>query len=94
MEILKEGNGENWSMTIKCELVKDNYGFTWDNDIEHCGSILRISKEDVFCKRWSKYGGLDGVDYLVQCPKCRSRIYLLPETLPSYVKASAKERIS
>lgn len=92
MKIKEEGNGENWSLTIKCETTKDKYGLDWDGDKEHCGSVLEIDKNDIICKPWQKYPDLEGVDYVIVCPKCKCRILIHPDLLPDWVKRLARDR--
>lgn len=90
MKIIEEGDGEDWSLQIKCEVVKDQYGLTRDSDKYHCGSLLEINKSDIKAIRWSKYlMGLDGTDYIVICPKCACQLYIPPEKIPGYIRFGA-----
>lgn len=93
MEIVKEGNGQDWHLTLKCEVVKDKYGLDYDGDKEHCGSELKIDKTDIMIRKWEKYlYQASGTDYVVKCPKCGCCLYIKPDLLPEWVKTQAKER--
>ncbi len=94
MKIISEGHGEDWSLKIKCECVLDNFGFSYDSDKEHCGSILEIDKDDVMTREWFKYPDLEGTDYVVVCPKCQCCLYLNPSLLPDWVKSSCNKKYS
>lgn len=91
MKILREGNGEDWSLEIECEVIKDSYGLTWDGDKEHCHSLLEINKDDIEYHPWEKFiQQISGIDYLVTCPKCGCKIYIKPNELPEWVKTYSK----
>ena len=92
MKIKEEGYGENWSLTIKCETTKDEYGLDWDGDKEHCHSVLEIDKNDIIYKPWQKYPDLEGADYIVICPKCKCKIAIDPKLLPDWVKRLARDK--
>ena len=55
MKIIEEGFGQNWSLQVKCEVVPDEQGLTYDGDEEHCGSLLEIDKDDVLFNHWEKF---------------------------------------
>lgn len=85
MQIIKEGFGSNWTYEIKCEIIKDQYGFTRDGDKEHCGSLLKINKNDLYAKKWFKYPDYEGIDYLITCPKCGCEIVVPKSAIPEYL---------
>ncbi len=90
MKIIKKRNGEDWSLKIRCEVVEDDYGLAYDDDKEHCGSMLKIDKNDVMSRHWQKYTlQTSGTDYVVKCPKCGCCLYINPSLLPKWVKAKA-----
>ena len=75
MKIIKEGNYENlFPMHIKCEHVKDKYGFGYGDSKDFCGSELEIEEKDIKRHDWFKYPDYSGTDYGVVCPVCKSFI--------------------
>lgn len=86
MRIIKEGSLENWTCEIKCQVTKDQYGFTRDASKKHCGSILEIDEHDLYVKKWFKYPNYEGVDYLIRCPKCGCEIVVPEKLIPEYLK--------
>lgn len=91
MEILEEKNGtDDWTLDVKCEIVKDQYGLTRDADKLHCESLLRVNAYDIKAARWEKsLMQLEGVDYIVKCPKCGCEIWIDPDKIPGYIKFKA-----
>ncbi len=93
MKIIKEGNGEDWTLTLKCEVVRDSWGLTYDADKEHCGSLLEVNKTDIMTRSWDKYlHQASGTDYVVKCPKCGCCLYIDPEKMPEWLKTQAMSK--
>ena len=91
MKILEEGFGEDWKLTIRCEIKKDENGLTWDSTKSHCGSLLEVDKDDIMTRRWDKFlYNARGTDYVVKCPKCGCCLYIKPSLIPEFVKEIAK----
>ena len=91
MRIIKEGNGENWTLAIICEHIKDKNGFEYDQGKERCGSILEIEKSDVYVREFHKYPDYNGKDYVCFCPKCGSCLEINQDKIPEWVKNQAKD---
>ena len=90
MKIIEKGSGQNWHLRIKCEVVRDKLGLSYDHTKEHCGSLLEIDKHDVMIRHWEKFDE-DGDDYVVKCPVCGCCLYLDPGLVPEWVGSQAKE---
>ena len=89
MKIIEEGFGQNWSLQVRCEPIKDEQGLVYDSDKEHCGSLLEIDKDDVQLNHWVKFRE-DGYDYICICPKCKCKLLLNEKKLPEWVKKKAR----
>lgn len=53
--IVDEDLRAEFNIEIKCEVIKDRYGLTYDSDKGHCGSILKVNKDDIRLIHWEKY---------------------------------------
>lgn len=92
MKILKANKFSNiFPMTIKCKLVKDEYGFGYGEEKDFCGSELEIESEDIVKHRWEKYPDYNGVDYGVRCPVCGQFIVIDKKVIPDQILENAKE---
>ena len=53
MKIIKRGNFSNvFPMKVKCECIKDKYGFAYGKSKDFCGSELEITEEDIAKREW------------------------------------------
>lgn len=94
MEIIDDKDlRSEFTIEIKCEVIKDRYGLTYDSDKGHCGSILKANKNDIRLIHWKKYlMQVEGDDYIVVCPKCGCRIYIPEDKLPEWVRNQVKTK--
>ena len=76
---------ETFPMIITCRQSKDEYGFTYGEKKDFCGSVLEINAEDIKSHLYFKYPNLDGVDYGVICPVCGRFITVDKTKLPEFV---------
>lgn len=89
--IKKEQSFGVFPMTIVCKEVKDQYGFSYGNKVDFCGSQLEIVAEDIIAHDWSKYPDYKGTDYGVICPVCGQFILVDEKLIPKLVKESAEK---
>lgn len=87
MKILKQADGYGiFPLKIECRRVVDEYGFSYGNENDFCGSILEIEVDDIRKHPWFKYPTYEGVDYGVVCPVCGKFIVIDESILPVGVK--------
>lgn len=92
MKILRENSFPfTFPMKVTCKQVKDEYGFSYGNSIEFCGSELEIEEIDIKKHGWFKYPDYGGIDYGVVCPVCGKFIVIDKDLLPTSVKENTEE---
>ena len=92
MKVLKESNFSSvFPMKIKCEQVRDIYGFSYGKKIDFCGSELEIEADDIIKHSWSKYPDYEGVDYGVKCPVCGRFSVVDKNKIPEVILKKAVE---
>ena len=56
MKIIKENKFNHvFPMKVTCKRVLDEYGFSYGDEKDFCGSELEIDSEDIKKHRWFKY---------------------------------------
>ena len=92
MKIIKVGNFDNvFPMTITCQKVVDQYGFSYGDTKDFCGSEIEIEAEDVKAHKWDKYPDYSGVDYGFICPVCGKFIVVDKNLIPKKILDAAEE---
>lgn len=92
MKIIEENNfNEIFPMNIKCEQIVDEYGFTYGEEKDFCGSLLEIDPSDIKKHKWFKYPNYEGVDYGVICPVCKQFIMIDSKKIPKHILISSEE---
>lgn len=92
MKVIKENKFNNlFPMKITCKSVSDQYGFSYGDDVDFCGSELEIEAEDIKMHKWSKYPDYEGTDYGVRCPICGQFIVIDEKKLPNMILKTAEE---
>lgn len=92
MKILKKNMFSNiFPMKITCKKSVDQYGFTYGDDKDFCGSELEIDMSDIKKHGWEKYPDYSGIDYGVICPVCGKFITIDRKLLPEYTLKNATE---
>lgn len=88
MKVLQMGTGV-FPMEVRCEQIKDEYGFCYGNKVDFCGSLLEIDAEDICSHKWEKYPDMSGTDYGIICPVCGNFIMIPAKNIPERVKKCA-----
>lgn len=92
MRVLEKKNFEHvFPMVIECKQVIDEYGYSYGNKADFCGSKLEIEAEDIKKHPWAKYPDYSGIDYGVICPVCGKFVVVNSEDLPQSVMKNAEE---
>lgn len=86
MKVLERGKSF-FPIKVRCEQVVDQYGFSYGEKIDFCGSLLEVEQKDISAKKWYKYPEYHGIDYGIVCPVCGRFIPI--QELPEYVKTEA-----
>lgn len=92
MKVIKENKFSNiFPMRIICKRVQDEYGFSYGNEKDFCGSELEVNADDIKKHKWFKYPDYEGVDYGVRCPVCGKFIIVDKNKIPDNVLDNAEE---
>jgi hypothetical protein len=92
MKVIEVGNyGQKFPMIVRCKMVRDQYGFTYGDEKDFCGSQIEIEKEDVKRHEWFKYPNYSGTDYGFICPVCKRFVVVDKKKLPKNILDSAEE---
>ena len=93
MKVLErhEVNEKVFPMVVICSQVVDEYGFTYGDEKDFCGSKLEIDAEDIKKHSWTKYPDYHGIDYGVKCPVCGRFVAIDKRKLPVEVIKIAPE---
>ena len=92
MKVIKENKSFGvFPMKVKCEMVKDKYGFAYGSKVDFCGSELEIEASDIKSHDWDKYPDYHGTDFGVICPICGKFIVIDRENIPASVKENAEK---
>lgn len=88
MKIIKEP--KEFSRTIVCHQVVDEYGRYWNKKEDHCGAELEFDSDDVLYRESYNYWNHSLTeDYGIFCPCCGS--FVVIEDLPKWVKEKVKK---
>lgn len=90
MKVIKK-NKNKFTIEVTCQMVKDEYGFTYGKKDEFCGSMLEVNAEDIKKHPWRKYPDYEGVDYGVICPICGKFVVIEKMNIPLNVVNNAEE---
>ena len=83
MEVLKKG--EAWSLNIMCTGNGNGNG--------GCGSLLKISAEDLFLTYGFAYGFMDQPTYItIKCPVCKKYTDLDASKVPYQISKNLKRK--
>lgn len=91
MKVVGESNKKVFPMKVRCERIKDEYGFSYGREIDFCGKELEIEASDIRKHDWAKYPDIHGTDYGVVCPVCGKFIPIDRDRIPEYVLKDAEE---
>lgn len=92
MKVIERGNyGNTFPMIVECKRVVDEYGYTYGDAKDFCGSKIEIEMEDIKKHKWSKYPDYTGTDYGFVCPVCGKFIVVDKNTIPKRVLDEAEE---
>lgn len=93
MKVLKANkNFENvFPMKVTCTRVVDEYGFSYGDEVDFCGSELEVDASDIKAHKWQKYPDYDGTDYGVLCPVCGQFVVIDKKLIPKSVLILAEE---
>lgn len=92
MKVITENKFSNiFPMQIKCKRVVDEYGFSYGQEKDFCGSELEIVAEDIKKHKWFKYPDYKGADYGVVCPICEKFIVIDEKEIPKKILDNAEE---
>lgn len=83
MEVLKKG--EAWSLNIMCTGNGNGNG--------GCGSLLKVSAEDLFLTYGFAYGFMDQPTYItIKCPVCNIYTDLDARDIPHQIRTKVKQK--
>lgn len=92
MKVIEENKSFGvFPMKVKCQRVVDEYGFSYGDIVDFCGSVLEVEASDVKLHPWEKYPAFKGADYGVVCPVCGMFVPIDKGLLPKQVKDTAPE---
>jgi hypothetical protein len=92
MKVIEEGNyGNVFPMIVKCEMIKDEYGFTYGKSKDFCGSKIEIEVEDIKKHKWDKYPDYCGTDYGFVCPVCKKFVVVDKNKISQKILDEAEE---
>lgn len=88
MKIIKEP--KEFSRTVTCHQVVDEYGRYWNRKEDYCGAELEIDSDDILHRESYNYWNHTVTeDYDVFCPCCGSFIQLPLNIIPKFVRDNA-----
>lgn len=94
MKVIKENRFSNtFPMQIKCKRVVDEYGFSYGQERDFCGSELEVVADDIKKHEWFKYPNYEGTDYGVVCPVCGKFIVIDEREIPQKILDNTEELI-
>ena len=86
MKVIKENKFNNiFPMKVTCKKVLDEYGLSYGDDVNFCGSELEIEADDIKAHKWFKYPDYHGIDYGVICPVCGQFIVIDSKKIPEQI---------
>jgi len=91
MKVISVGNHSHvFPMRVICKQVTDEYGFSYGDAVDFCGSELEIEASDIRKRSWYKYPETCGEDYGITCPICKGFVPIKKKLLPKFVLENAE----